>query len=383
MSVSEEGALALLQQLVRIRTHQPEGDESDLLDFILTLFPFDRIRTNIIDHGRNRSSLVAAFPGKDNGRTVALIGQMDTHGLTSTEKWDFPPYRATFRSGFVYGRGTSNMKGGVASILLCLQSLLEADETLPVNVLLCLTADGELNGTGARAMVDGGFLNDATELIFVQPTDGRIAIAQKGALWVRVIARGKTCHTCFPEKGADALEGLMLLFSLLNKKVTDSPVPHTYLGPPLCNLTLLEGRAPAPNFIVDMGEAVMDLRLLPYQDNGEILRELEKIAEDLSARQPGLSFKTEVMVNRPASTMPEDAPLVGLLQKHLGDLGMDMTLTGMHSFSDVSRIVPYLGAPFVIFGPGEDIVESTINEKVSLSSVVDVARALIRHISCS
>ncbi|NLA90937.1 MAG: hypothetical protein GX843_04785, partial [Synergistaceae bacterium] len=49
-------------------------------------------------------------------------------------------------------------------------------------------------------------------------------------------------------------------------------VPHTYLGPPLCNLTLLEGRAPAPNFIVDMGEAVMDLRLLPYQDNGEILR---------------------------------------------------------------------------------------------------------------
>ncbi|NLA90938.1 MAG: M20 family metallopeptidase [Synergistaceae bacterium] len=89
------------------------------------------------------------------------------------------------------------------------------------------------------------------------------------------------------------------------------------------------------------------------------------------------------MVNRPASTMPEDAPLVGLLQKHLGDLGMDTTLTGMHSFSDVSRIVPYLGAPFVIFGPGEDIVESTINEKVSLSSVVDVARALTLHISGS
>ena len=65
------------------------------------------------------------------------------------------------------------------------------------------------------------------------------------------------------------------------------------------------------------------------------------------------------------------------------DLGMDAGLTGMHFFSDVSRIVPNLGAPFVIFGPGEDIVERTINEKVSLSSVVDVARALTLHISGS
>lgn len=383
MSISEGSALALLQQLVRIRTHQPDGDESDLLDFILTLFPFDGMRANIIDHGKNRSSLVAFFPGEDSSRTVALIGQMDTHGLASTEKWDFPPYRATFRNGFVYGRGTSNMKGGVASIILCLKSLLETGKTLPANVLLCLTADGELNGIGARAMVDGGFLGDATELIFVQPTGGRIAIAQKGALWVRIVARGKTCHTCFPEKGVDAVENLITLFSRMKNHITGNPSPHPFLGLPLCAMTEIKGGGPGPNFVSSTAEAMVDIRLLPYQDNKEILRELRKSGDELSAGEPGLSFEIEILVDRPASTMPEDAPLVRRLQKHLGDLGMDAGLTGMHSFSDVSRIVPNLGAPFVIFGPGEDIVERTINEKVSLSSVVDVARALTLHISGS
>jgi succinyl-diaminopimelate desuccinylase len=381
MPISENGALALLQQLVRIRTHQPEGDESDLLDFILTLFPFDRMRTHIIDHGGNRSSLAAAFPGRDSSRTVALIGQMDTHGLASTEKWDFPPYRATFRNGFVYGRGTSNMKGGVASILLALRDLLEEDSILPANVLLCLTADGELNGIGARAMLEGGFLGDATELIFVEPTGGKIAIAQKGALWVRVAVRGKSCHTCFPEKGVDALENLILLCGKIKEKVVGDPVPHPHLGLPLYALTGIKGGGPGPNFVSGWGEAVIDMRLLPYQDNKEIIREMERIGEGLAAGLPGLSFEFEVLVDRPASTMPEDATLVTRLQKHLKDLDMDTGLTGFHSFSDVSRIVPYLGAPFVIFGPGEDIVETTINEKVSLSSVVNVAKALARHIS--
>lgn len=381
MSISEGLALELLQQLVRIRTHQPEGDESDLLDFILTLFPFDSLSTNIIDHGVNRSSLVARFPGRDNSRTIALIGQMDTHGLASTEKWDFPPYRATFKNGFVYGRGTSNMKGGVASIILALKSLFDANKPLPVNVLLCLTADGELNGTGAASMVDGGFLSEATELIFVQPTDGKIAIAQKGALWVRISVRGRTCHTCFPEKGVDALENLISLFGMIKEKVLNNPSPHPFLGLPLCTMTEMKGGSPGPNFVSNMAEATLDMRLLPYQDNREIIRELRTFGEKLSVRQPGLHFGIKILVDRPASAMPEDAPLVRGLQKRLGDLGMDTDLTGMHSFSDVSRIVPYLGAPFVIFGPGEDIVETTINEKVSLSSVVDVARVLTRHIS--
>lgn len=383
MSICENRALAILQQLVRIRTHQPDGDESDLLDFILTLFPFEKLQTHVIDHGGNRSSLVAAFPGRDSSRTVALVGQMDTHGLTSTERWDFPPYRATFRNGFVYGRGTSNMKGGVASIILALQNLLAGGKSLPVNVLLCLTADGEMSGSGARAMVEGGFLSGVTELIFVEPTDGKIAIAQKGALWVKVAAKGKTCHTCFPENGVDALGNLMLLCREIRRRVVAHAAPHPLLGLPLCILTRMEGGGAAPNFVADRGDALLDMRLLPYQDNGDIIHELEGIGERLSSKQPGLSFEMDVLVDRQASTMPENAPLVRRFQENLGNLGMDTKLTGFHSFSDVSRIVPFLGVPFVIFGPGEDIVETTINERVSLASVVDVAKALTRYIAAS
>lgn len=380
MVISEENALAILQQLVRIRTHQPEGDESDLLDYIFTLFPFESLWTHVIDHGGNRASLVSLFPGKDKTRTIALIGQMDTHGLTNTEKWDSPPYRATFRNGYVYGRGTSNMKGGVASIILALRNLLRKERTLPVNVLLCLTADGELEGTGAKAILRGGFLQGATELVFVEPTDGKIAIAQKGAIWLKITSKGKTCHTCFPENGVDALECLLLLCRRIRCSVSLHAVPHPLLGRPLCIPTKLEGEGGAPNFIAERGEAVLDIRLLPYQDNQEILDQVEALARRMTLRKPGLAISTEVLVNRRSSTMPEDAPLVRRFQDNLRSLGMDASLVGFHSFSDVSRIVPYSGFPFVIFGPGEDIVETSVNEKVRLASVVDVAKALTRYI---
>ncbi|MDD4029639.1 MAG: M20/M25/M40 family metallo-hydrolase [Caldisericia bacterium] len=383
MSVQEKKALAILQQLVRIRTHQPEGDESDLLDYILTLFPFDRVKTHIIDHGENRSSLVAKFPGRNSSRTIALVGQMDTHGLTSTERWDFPPYRATFRNGFVYGRGTSNMKGGLASIILALQNVLAKQDELPVNILLCMTADGELNGMGAKAIVDGGFLKEATELIFVEPTDEKIAIAQKGALWIKVAARGKSCHTCFPENGIDALAYLNLLCREFRRRIVSNALPHPLLGLPLCIITRMEGGGEAPNFLAGYSEAILDIRLLPYQDNMEILKIMNDISKSLSARKPGLSFMVDVLVNRQSSTMPENAPLVKRFQENLEALGMETRLAGFHSFSDVSRIVPYLGLPFIIFGPGEDIVETTINERVSLSSVVNVAKALTRYIETS
>lgn len=383
MSIHENNALDIIQQLVRIRTHQPEGDESDLLDFILTLFPFERVKTHIIDHGENRSSLVATFPGKDTSRTIALVGQMDTHGLNSTDRWDFPPYRATFQNGYVYGRGTSNMKGGVASIILALQDLLSRENTLPVNVILCLTADGELNGMGAKSIVDGGFMNGATELIFIEPTDGRIAIAQKGALWIKISSKGKTCHTCFPEKGIDALGYLNLLCRELRRRVVSHALPHPLLGLPLCTLTRIEGGGKTPNFLAEYGEALLDIRLLPYQDNTGILEILKDITEKLSAQRPGLSFKVDVLVNRQSCTMPENAPLVRRFQEKLETMGMETRLTGFHSFSDVSRMVPYMGLPFIIFGPGEDIVETTINERVSLSSVVDVAKALATYIQTS
>jgi len=380
MVICEENALSILQQLVRIRTHQPQGDEADLLDYIFTLFPFEKVQTYKIDHGKNRASLVAAFPGENEDKTVALIGQMDTHGLSNTDKWAYPPYRATFRNGYVYGRGTSNMKGGLTSIILTLQELLATGEKLPVNILLCLTADGELNGSGAQAMINGHFLDRATELIFVEPTNCKIAIAQKGALWIKLSIKGKTCMTCFPENGTDALEHFMTLYAELRRHITQQAEPHPLIGYPICILTKVNGQGAAPNFIADRAEGIIDIRSLPYQDNEDVISYLHELAQKAIREAPGLEIDIEILVDRQACTMPEDAPLVQQFQHILKKLSMNTSLAGLHSFSDVSRIVPKLGLPFIIFGPGEDIVETSINEKVSLISVVDAAKALTEYI---
>uniref|UniRef100_UPI00345EA9DD M20/M25/M40 family metallo-hydrolase n=1 Tax=Aminivibrio sp. TaxID=1872489 RepID=UPI00345EA9DD len=329
---------------------------------------------------KNRASLVSTFFGEKVERTIALIGQLDTHNILRVESWNYPPYRATFKDGFVYGRGTSNMKGGLASIILALQEVVRKKKRFPVNIILCLTADGELNGTGAKKIVEGGFLDNATELIFVEPTDGKIAIAQKGALWVKILTKGRACHTCYPENGIDAIEHLIGFHKILKRRVLSGQNSHPLLGNPLCMLTEINGSGSLPNFIPDRCEGVIDIRLLPSQGNAEILDEMSRIAVKMMSKVPGLSIERDVFVDRKPSTMPKNSPVVIRFVQILKELKMDTSLQGFHSFSDVSRIVPFLGLPFVIIGPGEDIVETTINERVSLSSVVDVAKVLLRYI---
>ncbi len=136
--VDRDKTLAILQQLIRLRTLLPCADEKDLVRYILSLFPSGVLEANVVDHGDNRASLVAILPGHDRSRKLALAGHTDTQAVFRRSDWDYSPFGGHYWDGCVYGRGSANMKGGIASMIMALLYLAETERRPPVDVALCL-----------------------------------------------------------------------------------------------------------------------------------------------------------------------------------------------------------------------------------------------------
>ncbi|RRD65030.1 M20 family metallopeptidase [Fretibacterium sp. OH1220_COT-178] len=379
--IDRDKTLAILQQLIRLRTLLPCADEKDLVRYILSLFPSGVLEANVVDHGDNRASLVAILPGHDRSRKLALAGHTDTQAVFRRSDWDYSPFGGHYRDGCVYGRGSANMKGGIASMIMALLYLAETERRPPVDVALCLCADGDSSEmTGSTAIARGGFLEGTREILFAEPTEQRIGIAQRGGIWLEVEAEGRSCYACRSELGVNAVEELIRFYELLRPRIADTGrSEHPLFGKATCTLTGLNGGLQV-NLIPDAATATLDIRLLPDQDNEEILQTIRELAEERMRATPGLSIELRLRNSRPSVGMEASAPMVRRFEAVLRSMGRATERTGLYYLTDACVLVPALGVPFLFYGPGEDVYTCLTNERIALDAVVDVAEVYLSYI---
>lgn len=378
----KEEALEILRQLIRIRTLLPKGDEMDMVKYVLSLFEEGVLHTKIIDHGMNRASLVATLPGLAGERKIALVGHMDTFPVFEENSWQFPPFAADYVDGKVYGRGASNMKGGITAMLMTLLFFTRQGIKPPHDIVLCLTADGDnVALTGARSIADGDYLNGVTEAIFAEATDNKIAVAQRGGVWLKIKVTGKACYACVPGVGSDALKNFIELYESINSFICKDNYMHKYLGRPLCSITQLKGGA-AMNILASEAEGMLDIRLLPLQDNEDVIQFAQSKVLEMMEKDRALFFEIEVVSSDVAVGMPENAPMVRNFADAVRKAGRIPEKSGVYYFTDACAIIPKLGVPFVLYGPGESIVYDRLtSEFVVLDSVVEATKTYINYIT--
>lgn len=381
--LKKERALEILCQLVRIRTMLPRGDELDMVKYILALFDKDTLDVKIIDHGFNRASMAATLPGVNRSKKIALIGHMDTFPIFDEETWLHPPFAADYVDGRVYGRGAANMKGGITAMVMALQYFTRQKMRPPCDIMLCLTADGDSAAlTGARSIADSGYLDGVTEAIFAEATDNKIAIAQRGGIWLKIKAKGKACYACIPGVGCDALQKFIELYNHIDGFVCKDGLTHKYLGRPLCSITQLSGGF-AMNVIAPEAVGTLDVRLLPFQDNEDVIQYVRGKAREMTEKNADLSFEIEVVNSNLAVGMAEDAPMILGFSEAIRRSGRIPEKRGLFYFTDACAIIPKIGVPFVLFGPGDDVYNKLRNEYVELDSVLNAASTYINYILMS
>lgn len=361
-----------------INTCQPEGNEDTLINFLISVFP-DGTECHKLSHSPNRSSLIVRVPGKSEENALAFFGHVDTVSYGCLDNWRYDPSRPTIEGDRIYGRGSSDMKGGAAAMTATALYLLEEGITPANDIFFCFTADEESSGIGAKAMNREPFMDKVSNVIIAEPTAGLISVGEKGALWLRVSAHGVQSHGSRPELGVNAIEMLMSLAQRLNIAICEGPSVPLF-GKTTVSVTKVQGGI-LTNIIPSEASMELDIRPIPGHKNEDVIALVESLMKELCNENPSLTFDIEVLNDRPAVETRRECKLLADIRQTAGSIGMDDTLRGTIFYTDASQLIPGRPISFVIVGPGDDKLAHQSNEYITVSSLNKITELYIQYIN--
>ncbi len=367
----------ILLALLSINTCQPAGNEDEIVNFLMGLFPPGTEQEKLV-HSPTRSSLIVRVPGKRHAGALAFVGHVDTVPHGAPENWDYDPAAATIVGDRIYGRGSSDMKGGAAAMTAAALYLLEQKVVPERDVYFCYTADEESAGMGALSLCKCALMQDVGEMIIAEPTNGQISLGEKGALWIRVSACGVQSHGSRPDLGINGIEMLFALHERIGKRL-DLQSSHPLLGHSTMTATQFHGGV-STNVMPASAEMELDIRLIPGTCNEDVVEIIRQEAQTLCGQHPPLDMKLEVLNSRPAVAVDAQTPFLQNMLAAVRDLGMNDRLRGTIFYTDASQLVPVHHMPFLILGPGDDKLAHQGNEFITLSSLREVTSLYLHYI---
>ncbi|MGM0470967.1 MAG: M20 family metallopeptidase [Bacillota bacterium] len=369
----------ILRKLIKVNTTNPTGNEMDLVKVILSLFPQDNLDYEIIDHGNNRGSLMIKVAGADSSKSLAFVGHIDTVPVSKESDWEYPPLAGKVEDGYMYGRGTADMKGGVTAMILTALYFIKTGTQPAIDLKFCFTADEEVDGMGVVALKEAGYLDDTVEIFICEPSAEKLGLAEKGALWLEISATGKAAHASMPDCGVNAIDYLQDYIRQFKKQV-DLKSKDPLLGQTTMTVTTMQGGVKT-NIIPVEANATLDIRTIVGCSHDQLLATADKLAKQMMREEDGLSLEVKVKNNRPAVGTDKDEAMVKNLQAVVTDLDYTNQLKGLYFYTDASQLIPDLQVPFVILGPGADAMAHQKNERIELASIVRVTKIYLNYIT--
>ncbi len=318
-----------------------------------------------------RWNVVGRLEGDDVGPTLLLNGHMDTVGVAGMS---VDPFGAELKDGRLWGRGSCDMKGGVAALLAATAKV--ARDPLAGALVVALTADEEHASLGMEALIRSGMRADAA--VVCEPTGLAVMPAHKGFVWVEANFRGRAAHGSRPDAGVDAIEHagryLAALGALRSRLQTEEP--HPILGHGSFHAGTIDGGS-APSVYPDACRLVLERRTLPGESAAGVMDEFQAVLDDMAAEVPELDAKLTQGLARPATEITKDSPLVAGLLAACAAEGVDPMLAGMTAWVDAA-FLNQAGTPAVCFGPGSIAQAHSADEWIDPSEIVTCAAVLER-----
>jgi acetylornithine deacetylase len=299
-----------------------------------------------------RMSVIAVRDGRRPGRTVVLNGHLDTVGVEGMAE----PFTARIDGDRMFGRGTSDMKGGVAGLVIAAEQLVAAGA--PGRLVLALVADEEDAGLGTATVLEsiGGTSGVRADVCLVaEPTWLDLAVAHRGYAVVRVGLRGLAAHSSQPEQGVDVLAplgGLLVAVAERNRALRQA-FPHPLLAHGSL-ISTVAGGGSAPFTVAAQAEALIERRTLPGEPATAPLSEVRDLVDAVTAGAPGLGSTVELVLARDAWQADDSgsaAELMDLLAAALPAAGAAPPARTGAPYWMESALWQASGVPTVVCGP--------------------------------
>ncbi|WP_433656192.1 M20 family metallopeptidase [Nocardia sp. CA-128927] len=368
--IDEQELIEFTQHLVRTHTLREEGrGERAVAAFLL-----DKIRdwgwtAEVFDADGRPNIVVTLVGGGGAGPTLAFEGHMDVVAEGDLDQWTVDPFGGEIRDGKLYGRGSADMKSGVAAMLYGTRAL-QLSGPFPGRIRLLLLADEEGMMTGAKAAVANGFVRDVDGVICCEPEGDEVCPISKGAIRLRADFTGVMSHGAMPWQGrntlpamARALLSLEALEITLIREVGNRPP----LGAPSITPTVVRaGTADQMNTIPGTSSLYLDVRTVPGVDHGTLLKRIGECV-DTAALECGIGSTVTVIDDRPWVETGSDTTLVtALLRAHETVNGVRPNLGGVPGTTDGTILTHYGEVPSVVYGPGGKWIAHMADEYVAV-----------------
>jgi acetylornithine deacetylase len=368
--------VALARRLVAIPSVNPdlEGDgagEAEIAAFCAELLEGWGFDVSSWDAAPGRPNVVARLSGA--GPTLLLNGHLDTVGVAGRT---IDPFAAELRDGRLWGRGSCDMKGGVAALLAAARALVEGSDAERPNLVVALTADEENASVGMARLVEHGVAADMA--VVCEPTELAVMPSHKGFVWIRALFAGRAAHGSRPELGIDAIRHAALYLAALEEHAAAlrrAPA-HPLLGHGSFHAGTIRGGA-AASVYPESCELVLERRTLPDESVQEAVAPFRATLEALVVDHPEIVGELAVTLDRPGTEVAEDTPLVRGLLEALGKVGTDPAIRGMSAWVDAAYLNG-VGIPAVCFGPGSIEQAHTTDEWIDVEEIRVATDVLVR-----
>ena len=369
--VDTDHVVALTQQLVRIDTRNPPGNETAAVAACREALGPLGATIEVVEPLPGRASVVATLPR--TGKPLLVVnGHLDVVPVRASD-WSRDPFGAEVDRGCIWGRGTADMKGGIASAIEAVEVLSRSGIEPAWDLAFHLVADEERGGRhGTQVLVERGLLGKAAACLVPEPTDLDVCVAERGLLVAHLTTRGRPAHGSRPREGISAIETAAKVVLALHAADFDD-VAHPLLGRPTANIGVIEGGS-GHNTVAESCRVTIDRRVLP---GGTLASTLAAVEDKIRAiDDPDLSYDIEVEVFGEASEMDADHPFARLVADCLHPAtGRRPATIGMPFTTDARFVRNQAGVPAVVCGPGAIAQAHSTDEFVAIEQLAQAAAA--------
>ncbi len=363
--------IKLLSKLIAADTTNPPGNEWRAAKVVGTFFRKNRIRYRIFEKEKGRTNIIG-YIGKGKPRLI-IACHLDV--VPAGDGWKTDPFKAKISKGKIYGRGSVDDKGPLASMLIAGKILRRFEKKLKGQIILACVADEEKGSKyGMYYLLKEGKLKG--EYGIVPDVERRmriIDVAEKGLLHLKITSFGKQAHGSRPEQGVNAVWNMIEFLNLL-KKYKMKFRKHSLLSDPTNNLGLIRG-GKAPNIVPGECEVLLDFRYLPSQKAKGIIKDLKNMFRQVRKKNRKAKFRLDIVDSQRPVEVEKDNVLARTISKYAKKvIGKKPGLVGLPGTTVVKPLVEK-GILAVGFSPGKEIAHQA-NEYISVRELSDFSKIL-------
>ena len=375
-TVARDELITFLQDLVRISSqYLPDAGRSEApaAELIVRQMKIWGWQPEVWEVEPSRPNVVATIDGGAPGPTLLFEGHTDVVSEGDPSKWTHPPFGAEIVDGRLYGRGSADMKGGVAAMLFAARAI-DLARPFPGRVVVAAMVDEEGMMIGVKDFVAKGRARGVDAAIICEPEERQVCVAQKGAIRVRVISWGRMAHGAMPQHGLNPIPPLVAFLQRaggLQEELQRTNGEHPHLGWDYITPTVIVANRPEQfNVIPDRAFGWLDIRTTPATDHADLLARLRSIL--------GQNLQLDVIDDRPSTETPIDHPLVrAVVEAHRAVYGETPAFGGVPGSTDGTILWRDARIPIVTYGPGGKWIAHQVDEYVEIDEVVRAANVYV------